>query len=264
MFGFGGSTADDGIHGTAGFSGNMFDTESVENFFDGVSTAFAESHVVFFGTAFVAMTDDLNRGDVGTGIEALCILFDGGFGITANGRLIEVEVSERRLANRCIDTFFVSANFATGAIGIGQALRFGGATVIFTDLIGCAIFFNRFGIALGATASVAAFLTGGTVDASIRITVSVNTLARTTIANIAFVFFARTMLIITTFSTFGIETVLIIGLMVILGRAVRVFIALRIRGRASVSKTNHAARKNERDKLPIFQHRILLGEQNYK
>ena len=190
VFGFRRSAVDDGIHGTAGFGGNAFDTISVEDFLDGVSTTFAESHVVFFGTTFVAVTDDLDGGDIGTGVEAIRVLFNRGFSVTADGRFVEVKVGEGHLANRSVDTFFISANFSARAIGIGQTFGFGNAAVVFADLIGCAIFFDRLRIALGAAASVTAFLANWAVQASFGVAVTVDALACAAVADVAFIFFA--------------------------------------------------------------------------
>jgi len=247
MFGFGRSAVDDGIHGTAGFGGNAFDTITVEDLLDGVCTAFAECHVVFFGTALVAMADDLDGIDIGAGIEAVGVFFDRGFGVTADRRFVEVKVGEGHLADGSIDAFFITADFSARAIGVGQTLGFVDAAVVFADLIGCAIFFNRFRIALGAAAPVAAFLAGGAVQADIRVAVTVDALARAAVADVAFVFFAGAVFVVTALGTLRIETVFVIGFVVVFGRAVRVFVTLGVGRGAAVGETNHEACKNERN-----------------
>ena len=190
MFGFAGSAVDNGIHSTARFSADVFDAESGEDVFGGISTTFTEGHIVFFGTTFVAVADDLDAIDAFSGFEALSVIFDDALGIATDGGFVEIEVSGAHLAERSIDTMFVFTNFVFGAICVGEAFGSGHAAVIFAHVIGGAILFDGFRIAFGTTAAIAAFLTGGAIDADFGITITVDALACTAIADIAFVFFA--------------------------------------------------------------------------
>jgi hypothetical protein len=102
---------------------------------------------------------------------------------------------------------FILADFAVWTILICKAFGLGHTAVVFAKIIGRTIFGNRFRIAFRTAATITAFLTGRTVDAGFGIAITINTLTRTAIANIALVFFARAMFVITAFGAFGIQTV---------------------------------------------------------
>jgi hypothetical protein len=133
----------------------------------------------------------------------------------------------------------IFANLSGGAIIVDEAFRLGYTTIIFADVIGGTIFGNGFGIAFGTAASVTALLTSGAVYACIRITITVNALARTIVADIAFIFFIGAMFIVTAFGAFSVEAVFIIGFFAGGGFAVIVFVAFGVLWRASVSARSH-------------------------
>lgn len=254
MFGFAGSAADNGIHIAAGFCGDVADAHSGEDALCGIGASFAERHIVFFGAAFIAVADDLDSADVFARLEAFGIFFDGGLGIAADGGFIEIEVSESHLADGRIDAMFIFADFSGGAIFIHEAFRFGNASVVFAEMFRRAILGNSFRIAFGAASSVAAFLAGGAVNADFGVAVAVDALAGAAVADVAFVFFARAVLIVSALSAFGVEAVLIVRLFAHIRLAVVIFVALRIGRGAAVSQTNHKTGENCRQNTTSFKH----------
>ena len=248
------STADNGIHSTTGFSRKTLDSEAAEDILGSVSTTFTESHIVFFGTTFVAVTNDLNRFDIFTGFEAFGIFFDGRFGIAADGRFIEVEVGNAGLADRRLNTVLILADFAIRAIFVRQAFGLGNAAVVFANVILRAILGNRLGIALGAAAAITAFLACGAIDANFGIAIAIDVLAITAIADIALILFARTMFVIAAFSTFGIQAVFVVSFFVVFRRAIIVFIALGIGRATTISHTNDKTSKYSRQKTTTLNH----------
>lgn len=256
MLGFGGSAVNDGIHSAAGFGRNFLHAVAFEDFLDGVSATFTEGHVVFFGTAFVAVTDDLDVLNIATAFEAVRVGFEDIFCIRADGRFVEVEVGEFRLAERCIDASFVSANFAAWAVCVREAFGFGNAAVIFADFIGLAIFRGGFRIALRTAATVTAFLICGAVQAGVGIAVAIDALARTAVADVAFVFFARAVFVVTAFGAFRIKAVFIVGFAIIACGAICIFIAFGVGRRAAISHTNKESCSNNSQNIPTSFHRI--------
>ena len=254
MIRFARSTADDGIHRTAGLGRKALDTEAAEDVLGGIGTTFTESHVVFFGTTFVAVTNDLDRFDILAGFEAFCVFFDGRFGIASDGGFIEVEISNAGLADRGFDTVLILADFAIRAIFIRQAFGLGNAAVVFANVILRAILGNRFGIAFGTAATITAFLACGAIDASFGIAITIDMLAITAIADIALVFFARTMFVIAAFSTFGIQAVFVVSFFVIFRRTIVVFIALGIGRTATIGHTNNKTSEHSRQKTTTLNH----------
>ena len=122
----------------------------------------------------------------------------------------------------------IFADLTGGAIIIYEAFRLGYTTIVLANVIGGAIFGDGFGIAFWTAASVTAFLSCRAVYASIRITITINALACTIIADIAFIFFVGAMFIVTAFGAFGVEAVFIIGFFAGGGFTVIVFIAFRV------------------------------------
>ena len=212
-----------------GFRGDVRNVVAAKNFLDGIGTTFTEGHVVFFGTTFVTVTNDLNGADIGTGAEAIGVLFDDGFSIGTDRRFVEVEVSDARLANRSVYAMLIAADLTGRAVFIGEAFRFGDAAVIFADVIFRAILGDGFGIAFGTATTIAAFLTGRAIDADFGIAITVNALAGTAIADVAFIFFAGAVFVVTAFSTFCIQAIFIVGFTAHISFAIRIFIAFRIR-----------------------------------
>lgn len=263
MFGFARCARNDGIHGTARFRRYFFDAKARNDALDGIGTAFAECHIVLFSTAFVAVTDDLQRADVATRLEALGVFFDRRFGIGTDRRFVEVEVRNARLANGRIDALFVFADLASGAIFVDEALGLGHATVVFAQVIFGAIFGNGFGIAFGPAATITAFLTGRAIDANFGIAVAIDALARATIADITFVALARAVLVIAAFCAFGIEAVFIRRFSDLFCRTIVVVVTFRIRGRTTICQTNHEASHYGGEYTPTFKHRLLLAG-NYR
>ena len=259
MFGFARCARNDGIHGTARFRRYFFDAKARNDALDGIGTAFAECHIVLFSTAFVAVTDDLQRADVATRLEALGVFFDRRFGIGTDRRFVEVEVRNARLANGRIDALFVFADLASGAIFVDEALGLGHATVVFAQVIFGAIFGNGFGIAFGPAATITAFLTGRAIDANFGIAVAIDALARATIADITFVALARAVLVIAAFCAFGIEAVFIRRFSALFCRTIVVVVTFRIRGRTTICQTNHEASHYGGEYTPTFKHRLLLA-----
>ena len=239
VIGLGRSAADHGIEVAAGLGGNALDAHTAQDILNGVGTTFTESHVVFFGTAFVAVANDLNGFHILTGLETVGVFFDGGFGIAADGGFIEVEVSEFCLANRRFNAFLILADHAFGAILIGHALGLGYTAVVFADVICRAIFGDRLRIALGTAAAIAAFLSGRAVKAVVGIAITVDALARSAIANIAFIAFCRAVAVVTAFCTFRVQTVFINRIALGICFTITVFIAFWIRRGASICHTNH-------------------------
>ena len=239
VVGLAGGTTDNGIDATTGLGGNALHAEVSEHILDGICTAFAESHIILFGTALIAVANDLDGIDIAAGLEAGSILLDGGFGITTDGSFIEIEIGELRLANGCIDAVLVAADFAGGAIVIDQALRLGRAAVVLANVVFGAILSNGLRIALGAAATVAAFLAGRAVNPYIRIAIAVDALARTIVANIALVFLAGAVLVITALCALCVYAILIIRLFADARRAVIVIVALGIGRGTPIGETNH-------------------------
>lgn len=238
MFRFAGGAGDDGIHGTARFRGNIFDAETIDDVSDGIGAAFTERHIIFFCTAFVAVSDDLDGGDVAARFQAASVFFDGCFGIGADGGFVEVEISDARLADGGIDAFFIFADLSIWAILIDEAFGFGDATVIFAQIVSGAIFGDGFRVAFRAAAAVAAFLTGGAVNAGIGVAITVDSLTGAAVANVAFVAFALAMIVITAFGAFGIKAVFIGRFAAFIRRTIRIFVAFGV-GRGATGSQNH-------------------------
>lgn len=239
MIGFGRSAADDGIEVAAGLGRNALDAHTAEDILDGISTTFSEGHIVFFGTAFIAVTNDLNGFDIAAGLEAVGIFFDGGFCIAADCSFVEIEVSEFCLADRGFNAFLILADHAIRAILIGHALGLGDATIVFADVISRAIFGDGFGIALGTAAAITALLAGRAVKAVIGIAITIDALARTAVADVAFIAFGRAVTIVTALSAFCVQTVFINRIALGICLTITVFVAFWIRRGASICHTNH-------------------------
>jgi hypothetical protein len=95
------------------------------------------------------------------------------------------------------------------AILIRYALRLGDATVVLAKIILWAILGNRLRIALRTAPAVTAFLTRWAVNTHIGIAITIYSLTCTVVADIAFISFARAVLIVPALGTLGIQAVLI-------------------------------------------------------
>lgn len=136
------------------------------------------------------MAYDLDAVDVLSGVQAIGVFFDGGLGIRTDGGLVKIEVCHAHLADGRIDTMLIFADFAFGAVLVDKAFGLGHATVIFAQIIFWAILGYGFWVALRAATSIAAFLPGGAIDPDLGIAITVDALACTAVANVAFVPFA--------------------------------------------------------------------------
>lgn len=239
MFGFARSAGDDGIHGAAGFGRHFFDAQPGNDVFDGIGTAFPKRHVVFFGAAFVAVPDDLDRIDVAARFDAICVRFDRRFGVGTDGCFVEIEIGDAHLADGRIDAMFIFADFPVRAIFIDEAFGLGHATVVFAQVILGAIFRDGFGIAFGTASAVAAFLTCGAIYADFGIAIPVDALTRTAVANVAFIAFARAMFVVSAFGAFCVEAVFVCRFSAFFGGAVVIFVAFGVGRRTSACQTHH-------------------------
>jgi len=187
MLSLGRRIADNGIQIASRLGRHVFDAQPPQHVANGICTALSKCHIVFFRTALIAVSYYLNGADIAAGLDALGILLDNGSGVAADGILIKVEVGQAHLADWRIHAASVLTDLGRRAIFVSEALRRLHTAIVLANLTFFAILGYRFGIALRTAAAIAAFLTCRAMNASLGITVAIDSLASAIIANVAFV-----------------------------------------------------------------------------